>query len=130
VSWSAPSLRTTGTLITASIWNNDLVNNILFLKTPIDNNGKLNYSERAISSSQALTTSDDTVYCSGTITASLPAPASCQGKQYVIKNVGTGVVTVNVSGGASNIDGASSYVLTVQYFSITVQSDGTQWWIL
>ena len=36
MSWTAPTLRTTGELITASNWNTDLVNNLLYLKDVAD----------------------------------------------------------------------------------------------
>lgn len=39
--WTAPTPRTTGELITASIWNTDLKDNLLLLKTSIANDGKL-----------------------------------------------------------------------------------------
>lgn len=34
MAWTAPTTRTTGTLITASIWNTDLVDNLSALKSP------------------------------------------------------------------------------------------------
>jgi hypothetical protein len=41
MAWTAPSVRTTGDLITASIWNVDLVADLLLLKTSIDSSGNL-----------------------------------------------------------------------------------------
>src|SRR5215510_12650118 len=40
--WTAPTPRTTGELITASIWNTDLTDNLNLLKTSIANDGSLN----------------------------------------------------------------------------------------
>lgn len=39
--WTMPTPRTTGELITASIWNTDLRDNLVLLKTSIANDGKL-----------------------------------------------------------------------------------------
>lgn len=39
--WTTPTPRTTGELITASIWNTDLRDNLVLLKTSIANDGKL-----------------------------------------------------------------------------------------
>lgn len=51
------------------------------------------------------------VECTGTITASLLNPAGQTGYRTKIKNAGSGVVTVNVDGGA-NVDGAASVSLS------------------
>jgi|SRR5215471_4069234 len=40
--WTTPTARTTGELITASIWNTDVKDNLLLLKTSIANDGTLN----------------------------------------------------------------------------------------
>lgn len=36
MAWTTPSTRTTGTLITASIWNTDVVANLIYLKSKSD----------------------------------------------------------------------------------------------
>lgn len=38
MAWTSPTTRTTGTLITASIWNTDVVDNLSYLKTSINAN--------------------------------------------------------------------------------------------
>ena len=64
------------------------------------------------SSTTTLTTADhNTVLeATGTITLSLPNPSGNAGFQCTIKNAGSGVITVDVDGGA-NIDGVSSISL-------------------
>ncbi len=59
-----------------------------------------------------LTTADHNkvLECSGTFTLDLPAPAGNQGFQCTVKNAGSGVITIEVDGGA-NIDGGSSITL-------------------
>lgn len=41
MAWTPPTARTTGELITASVWNTDLRDNLMFLKTPLDNAGNI-----------------------------------------------------------------------------------------
>jgi len=41
MAWTTPTTRSTGNLITASIWNTDLVDNLILLKTSIANDGTL-----------------------------------------------------------------------------------------
>jgi len=54
MAWTAPTTRTTGDLITASIWNTDLVDNLNYLKTNLDN---LNVCSQAdVTSSRAIGT--------------------------------------------------------------------------
>jgi|SRR5215471_4368249 len=44
MAWTTPTTRSTGNLITASIWNTDLVDNLILLKTSIANDGTLSSS--------------------------------------------------------------------------------------
>jgi hypothetical protein len=68
---------------------------------------------------------------SGSIDLTLPDPAFASGSMYYIKKIDNSVnaVTINVSG-AETIDGAGDYQMTVQYKYVTLQSDGTNWYIL
>lgn len=73
------------------------------------------------------------VYCNNTanITINLPAAATCSGRIYVIKKISNNAFTISVDPNASeNIEGSSTpYSITTYLQSITIQSDGTQWWI-
>ena len=71
-----------------------------------------------------------TVLCSATLTVNLPAAASNTGRIYNIKNIGA-AATITIDPNASEtIDGATTYTLTTQYESVTIQCDGTAWFIL
>ena len=59
----------------------------------------------------------------------LPTAAGIQGQVYIIKNSGTGVITVAAAGGQF-IDGVATQVLPVQYESITMISTGSGWRII
>lgn len=65
------------------------------------------------------------VWTTGTQAATLPTAASQTGREYVIKNLGSGVITVGTTS-SQTIDGASTVTLN-QYDVVTVISDGTNW---
>lgn len=66
---------------------------------------------------------------SGTFTLTLPTAVGIAGRIYVIKNSGTGTVTVDANG-SETIDGALTAALLSRYSSITIQSDGSNWIII
>jgi len=67
----------------------------------------------------------------GSITLTLPTAASAKWRKYIIKKIDASANTVTIDAdGAETIDGALTFVLTVQYQAIEIQSDGTQWWIV
>jgi Cu/Ag efflux protein CusF len=77
------------------------------------------------------------VNASGNVIITLPTAASAYnstdeiGRIYEIKKIDADANTVTIDGdGAELIDGAAIAALTVQYESITVQSNGTSWFIL
>jgi hypothetical protein len=76
-------------------------------------------------------TNDDYVIdcTSGTFTVTLPASSGRTGRILIIKNSGAGTITVD--GNASEtIDGATTYSLAVQYATVQIMSDGTNWKII
>lgn len=84
----------------------------------------------AKTSTYTITATDHTVNCtSGTFTVNLPTSASITGREYVIKNSGAGVITIDGSG-SETIDGATTYTLNVQYQSVKIQSNGTNWIVI
>lgn len=68
---------------------------------------------------------------SGNIVKTLPTAASAVNIIYTIKKIDASVNTVTVqAAGAELIDGANTRVLTTQYQSIQIISNGTAWYIL
>jgi len=64
-------------------------------------------------------------------TVNLPAAANATYRKYIVKKTDGSVNTVTIDpNGAETIDGAATFVLTVQYQAIEFQSDGAQWWIV
>jgi hypothetical protein len=73
-----------------------------------------------------ITDSDYLINCtSGTFTVNLPTAVGRTGRQYVVKNSGSGTITLD-GDGTETIDGATTFTLT-QYVSVTVVSDGANW---
>ena len=70
---------------------------------------------------------DCVVNCtSGTFTVTLPTAVGIEGQYFIIKNSGTGVITID-GNNVETIDGALSKILAVQYESITLVSNGSNW---
>lgn len=86
------------------------------------------YTYSAISSS---TTAQKRFHydCSGTITVTLPTSGVSAGEEIRIKNVGTGIITIDPQ--TQTIDGSTvDYVLGIQYSAITLVSTGSNWTII
>jgi len=79
--------------------------------------------------SYMLTNTDYTLIMSGSyaLSASLPNAAANPGITYNIKNVSLSNVTVT---GSQNIDGSTNGQILTRWNTITVQSDGIQWYII
>lgn len=84
------------------------------------------FSTRAVATTQALPDTDEVVLASDTINLTLPAVGLFVGNRLTIKNVDVGVITITPASGT--IDGAASKTLTVQYSSVDLVTDGTDWW--
>jgi len=81
---------------------------------------------RAISALRTLDTSDYLINCTAnSFTVTLPTAIGITGQQYVIKNSGTGTITIATTS-TQTIDGSSTKTLT-QYQNITVVSNGANW---
>jgi hypothetical protein len=81
-----------------------------------------------------LTDYDDVVLgdaTSAAFTLTLPAAASNTGLEYSIKKIDSSANAVTIDGNASEtIDDSTTRVLSSQYDSVTIVSDGTEWWIV
>lgn len=84
---------------------------------------------RTATSSTTLNKYDYTVACNGTFTVTLPSATGNLGQIFVIKNIGTGAITIATTS-SQNIDGGTSATINMQWSSITVQSNGTQYFVL
>jgi len=82
-----------------------------------------------ISNTYTIQSTDNTIECvSGTFTVTLPTAIGVKGKQYVVKNIGSGTITVSTTS-SQTIDGNNTISLT-QNESIVVVSDDSDWKII
>ena len=73
------------------------------------------------------TSSDHTIDCTdNTFTVTLPTAVGITGRVYVVKNSGTGTITVD-GDGSETIDGNTSIDIVTQYDSRRLQSNGVNW---
>lgn len=76
-----------------------------------------------------ITTSDFLIECTtGTFTVTLPTAVGVAGRQYEIKNSGTGVITVDAYA-AQTIDGQLTQLLN-QYDAMKIMSNSANWIII
>lgn len=68
---------------------------------------------------------------SGNTTITLPAASSFSGYSFYVKRIDSSVNTCQVArSGSDTIDGATSFQLDTQYYSVRVVSNGTNWYII
>jgi hypothetical protein len=68
---------------------------------------------------------------SGNLIITLPTAVSASGYAFNIKKIDSSVNTVMLDGnGVEVIDGTLTKIISNQYSSITVQSNGTGWYII
>lgn len=78
----------------------------------------------------AIQATDWLINCTAnTFTVTLPTAVGVTGKSYVVKNSGTGAITVATTS-AQTIDGYSNFILSTQGESITVVSNGANWIVI
>jgi len=64
---------------------------------------------RTVTSTAVITSGDEVVRCNGTFNVTLPA-ATGSGDMYLVKNIGSGTITI-LPAGSNTIDGSASYTL-------------------
>ena len=132
MAWTTPRTWAANEVVTAAIMNSHVRDNENILKTSIDNNGHLILPVfQTKTANYTILSTDDIVVCtSGSFTVTLPTAVGCTGKFFVVKNTGSGTITMG-STSSQTIDGqtASSTVLS-QYDSFTFISDNANWLII
>lgn len=81
----------------------------------------------SVTSAYTIVLSDNIINAtSGTFTITLPTAAGILGKKFIVKNSGTGAITLDAFG-SETIDGAATEAMPAQYDAVTVVSDGVNW---
>lgn len=97
--------------------------------------GSLAMHITTVTSNYTLTGTDNTVLAnttSGAITLTLPAPGAFSGRIYTIKKIGTGGIDndLTIVPASGTIDGGVSYKIYNDWTYVTLQTDGTDWYII
>jgi len=109
----------------------------------IDTNGQILITENILDNLKTISGSDTpytalvtdrTILCDASgkaLTVNLPAAANVNKQVFNIKKTDATANTITVDGNSTEtIDGATTYVITTQYESITIQCDGSDWHII
>lgn len=112
---------------TSPNFNTELRDRMIAVHTAMDDNHHIIYPViQTKTSNYTVAGTDDVVNCtSGTFTVTLPSAVGRTGKPFIIKNSGTGLITVNTTS-SQTIDGVLTMTLAPTQ-SLTVWSDGTNW---
>ena len=92
-------------------------------------NGVIAPSYIAKTANFTATSLTSTIDCTNTITITLPTAVGQTGRIHIIKNSGTGVITIATTS-SQTIDGLTTQSLLTQYSKIIVQSNGANWIII
>lgn len=104
------------------------------IATYLSQNNALSGAYRSVETTGNVTSGDFLIIADaagGAITLTLPPAALVPGRIYAFKRINSGANTVTVDAyGAETIDGAATHVLTPQWNSVTIMSNGVAWFIL
>jgi hypothetical protein len=97
--------------------------------------GSLSMAIKSVTADYTVTAGDNTILAntsSASIEITLPSPASFAGRIYTIKKVGNGGLDkeLTVTPTSGTIDGGNSYKIYNDWTYVTLQTDGTDWYII
>jgi hypothetical protein len=122
----------TAVLVTAPDLNEQIRDNGNILKTSILDDGHLYHSViQSKTADYTIASSDDLILCTAnSFIVTLPTAVSRAGRQYIVKNTGSGTITM-ASTSSQTIDGATASSTTLaQGDSLTFESTGSAWVIV
>lgn len=101
-----------------------------FVEVGVSTLNGLTSSYVAKTTTYTATAADYTIDCTtGTFTVTLPTAIGIPGREYIIKNTGTGTITLATTS-SQTIDGVTTKTLNVQYGGLRVQSNGANYIIV
>ncbi|WP_028788050.1 hypothetical protein [Terrimonas ferruginea] len=97
--------------------------------------GSLALAIRTVTGNYTINATDNTVLAntsSGAITISLPAASGIAGRIYTIKKIGNGGIDnqLTITPTSATIDGGSNYVIYNDWTYVTLQTDGSNWYVI
>ncbi|SFV32084.1 polymer-forming cytoskeletal protein [Thermoflavifilum thermophilum] len=97
--------------------------------------GSFSLAITTVTANYTATEKDHTILanCSGgPITVTLPNPAGLNGRIYTIKKIGNGGIdnALTITPSSGQIEGGSSYTIYNDWTFVTLQTDGTNWYII
>ncbi len=122
-----------GSLVLATIFANAQVGiGTTDPKSSLEVQGSMGYKVTTITSATTLTEDHHVVLCNnGPYTVTLPPAAANTGRVYRIKNIDAQSDVITIDGnGSETIDGALTYALQPYKHSITLISEGANWYII
>jgi len=98
-------------------------------------NGSIASNITNVTTSYALTVLDNTILAdatSGSLTVTLPNTSGIRGRIYTIKKIGTGGIdnALTITPSSGTIDGGSNYIIYNDWTFVSVQTDGTNWYVI
>lgn len=137
--WSTPVTRTTGELITAAIWNQDVVANAKYLKGQaglVKNEDALGLAVQLITGPGTVTATRSIVAVNtagGATTVTLPTSWVTDGALVLVKDgggaAGTNAITIETQG-AETIDGETTASIATNYGGMLLAANGTNWLVI
>ncbi len=97
--------------------------------------GSISMAIKTVTANYTVTDTDNTLLANttgGAIIISLPAPSSIAGRIYTIKKIGTGGIDnqLTITPSSGTIDGGNSYVIYNDWTYVTLQTDGSNWYVI
>lgn len=97
--------------------------------------GSMSTNLTKVTSNYTANAGDNTILAdasSGAVTITLPSPSGIGGRIYTIKKIGSGGIDkeLTISPSSGTIDGASSYIIYNDWTFVTLQTDGTDWYVI
>lgn len=97
--------------------------------------GSVSMAIKRVSANYAITAADNTILADatgGAITVTLPAASGITGRIYTIKKVGTGGIDkeLTITPTSGTIEGGATYKIYNDWTYVTLQTDGTDWYII
>ncbi|AEW01248.1 hypothetical protein A4D02_35690 [Niastella koreensis] len=97
--------------------------------------GSISMAIKSVNTTYTASATDNTILANTTtaaFTITLPSPTNIAGRIYTIKKVGSGGIDkeLTITPTSGTIDGGSSYVIYNDWTYVTLQTDGTDWYII